>query len=255
MFNTRERAQRDESVAAGSKIDVRMAFRESLFTMFMIFTALQGQQTRLFSLNHTTAGGVHVLVFISNLRMDLGNHTVVLDAAILPLTHEVVPRISSFLAALVMLNICHIKVDSEELNLWKQALPAMVERCRTWEHQADCEYLPESSIPLSVENGHTVVCSCGNGRFPPDFILGIPEWSTVSKYFVRAAVSPCFQTPFSEKLFDFGTLHGCWACGKEKTDNGVALLSCGKCHKAKYCSADCQRSNWKPHKSHCRAQS
>jgi hypothetical protein len=255
MFNTRERAQKDESVVADSITDVRMAFKESLFTMFMTFTGLQNEQTRLFSLNHTTAGGVHLLIFISNLRMDLANQTVVLDAAVLPLTHELVPRISSFLAGLLKLSICHIKVDSEELNLWKQALPALVERCRTWEHQADCEYLPESSIPLSVEEGQRVVCSCGNGRFPPDFILGVPKWSTVSRYFVRAAVSPCFQTPFSEQLFDFGILHGCRACGKEKTDNGKALLSCAKCHKAKYCSADCQRADWKSHKLHCRAPS
>lgn len=255
MFNTRERAQRDKSVVMGSKTDVRMAFKESLFTMFMGFTALQSQQTRLFSLNHTTAGGVHVLIFISNLRMDLANHTVVLDAAVLPLTHEVVSRIGPFLAGISKLSICHIKVDSEELNLWKQVLPALVERCRTWEHQAGCDYLPKGNIPLSVENGQRIVCSCGNGRFPPDLILGVPQWSTVSKYFVRAAVSPCFQTPFSEQLFDFGTLQGCWACRKEKTKNGGSLLSCGKCHKAKYCSAKCQRADWKSHKLHCRAQS
>jgi hypothetical protein len=91
--------------------------------------------------------------------MDLANHTVVLDAAVLPLTHEVVSRIGSFLAALLKLNICHIKVDSEELNLWKQVLPTLVERCPTWEHRADCEYLRESGIPLSVENGQRVVCS------------------------------------------------------------------------------------------------
>lgn len=253
MFNTRERAQRDESVVAGSKVDVRMAFKDSLFTMFMAFSGLQGQHTQLFSLNNTTAEGVHVLVFISSLRMDLTNHTVVLDAAVLPFTHEVIPRLSSFLDAIPKLNICHIKVDWEELNLWKRALPALVERCRTWEHQAACEYLDESSIPLSVENGQRVVCSCGSGRFPPDFILDVPQWNTVSKYFVRAAISPCFQAPFSEQLFDFRTLHGCWACGKEKTNNGGALLLCAKCHKAKYCSSNCQRANWKSHKQHCRA--
>ena len=255
MFNTRERAQKNGSVVAGSKTDARMAFKESLFTMFMAFTALQNQQARLFSLNHTTAGGVQALIFVSNLRMDLANHTVVLDAAVLPLTQDLVPRISSFLVALSKLNLCHITVDSEELTLWRQALPALVERCRTWEHRADCEYLPESSIPLSVESGQSVVCSCGNGRFPPNFILGLPQWSTVSNYFVRAALSPCFQTPFSEPLFEFKSLRGCWACGKEKTDSGSTLFSCGRCHKAKYCSADCQRANWKSHKPHCRTPS
>jgi hypothetical protein len=255
MFNTRERAQRDGTVVAGSKRDVRMAFKESLFTMFMAFTGLQGQKTRLFSLNNTASEGVHVLIFISSLKMDLANHTVVLDAAVLPLTYEVVPRIGSFLAALLNLDICHIKVDSEELSLWKQALPALVERCRTWEHQVDCEYLPESSIPLSVENGQRVICHCGNGRFPSEFILGVPQWGTVSKYFVRAAVSPCFHTPFSEQLFNFKTLSGCRVCGKEKTDNGGTLSSCAKCHQAKYCSADCQRADWKSHKRHCRAPS
>jgi hypothetical protein len=254
MFNTRERAQRNESVVAGSKTDVRMAFKESLFTMFMRFTGLQGQQTRLFSLNNIKSEGVHVLIFISSLRMDPANQTVVLDAAVLPLTYELVPRIGSFLAALSKLDICHIKVESDELDLWKQSLPALVERCRTWEHQVDCEYL-ESRIPLSVENGQRVVCSCGNGRFPSEYILGVPQWSTVSKFFVRAAVSPCFQTPFSEQLFDFATLHECRACGKEKTKCGGALSSCAKCHKAKYCSVDCQRADWQSHRRYCRAAS
>src|SRR3712207_8392182 len=68
---------------------IRRPPRSTLFPYTTLF--------RSFSLNHTTAGGVHVPIFISNLRMDLASHTAVLDAAVLPLTHEVVSRIGSFL--------------------------------------------------------------------------------------------------------------------------------------------------------------
>ncbi|RMZ67763.1 MYND finger [Pyrenophora seminiperda CCB06] len=190
----------------------------------------------------------------------LGSKPITLDfpAPVTALNHKTRVARKSFYIELQEANMCHITVDSEELNLWKQALPALVERCRTWKHQADCEYSRNSNIPLSMEEGQRVFCSCGNGRFPPDFIKGVPQWSKVSKYFVRAAVSLCFQTPFSEPLFDFGQLrksHGCQACGKEKTNGGGALLSCAKCHTAKYCSADCQRADWKSHKRNCRAPS
>jgi hypothetical protein len=37
---------------------------------------------------------------------------------------------------------------------------------------------------------------------PANFITGVPHWESVSRYFVRAAISLCFSTAFSEELFD-----------------------------------------------------
>jgi hypothetical protein len=153
-------------------------------------------------------------------------------------------------------------VDTVELKLWRQVLPVMVERCRTWEHRPDCEYLTESRIPLSLENNQPLLCSCGSGQLPKTFLTGVPHWGSVSKYFVRAALSPCFPAPFCEKLFDFSKINKantfphnggrCRVCGKSEFRPGVGLLTCVRCHNAKYCSKECQRTDWKNHKPNCR---
>lgn len=44
---------------------------------------------------------------------------------------------------------------------------------------------------------------------------------------------------------------GCNKCEKERQDSGKPLLHCSKCQKAKYCSAECQKSDWKEHKKVC----
>jgi hypothetical protein len=239
--------------------DVRVNFKDSLFSMFMHFTGLQGGQSRVFGINHPTGGGVHILFFISCLRLEIANHTAVLDTAVLPLTDRLMPRIDPFLAALTNMGFYNINVDDDELRLWKELLPALVERCRQWEHRPSCEYMAKAQIPLSVENGQAPLCSCGNGRFPPRFISGIPKWDLVSKYAVRAAISPSFSVPFVEQIFEgdraekvadtFGSR--CRNCGKGKSSDGVNLLRCSRCSIAKYCSPECQRADWKEHKKLC----
>jgi hypothetical protein len=82
----------------------------------------------------------------------------------------------------------------------------MVERCRAWKHPPDCEYLKKSRVPLSMESAQPLLCSYGNGLLPKHFISGVSHWDSVSKHFVRAAVSPCFPAPFSEELFDFHSI-------------------------------------------------
>jgi hypothetical protein len=42
----------------------------------------------------------------------------------------------------------------------------------------------------------------------------------------------------------------CAACGK-LPDFGVALLRCGRCKRAAYCNAACQKSHWRQHKKEC----
>ncbi|GMI19343.1 hypothetical protein TeGR_g5791 [Tetraparma gracilis] len=48
---------------------------------------------------------------------------------------------------------------------------------------------------------------------------------------------------------------GCWHCGKTttqlKAEGGGNMKTCGRCKKAKYCSAECSRANWKSHKKWC----
>jgi len=53
---------------------------------------------------------------------------------------------------------------------------------------------------LSLEDGDTPICACGNGMLPRDFITGLPGWDAVAKYATRVAIAPCFSVPFVEDV-------------------------------------------------------
>ncbi|KAI5362517.1 Putative Zinc finger, MYND-type [Septoria linicola] len=43
----------------------------------------------------------------------------------------------------------------------------------------------------------------------------------------------------------------CGGCGSKKKADGSPLLACSKCQKRHYCSAQCQKTEWKEHKKTC----
>ncbi len=262
QLSARERKLRDASTSITHKVshnDVRVGFKDGLFSMFMHFSGLQGRKAYIFGINNPNGGGIHILIFVSCLRLDIANHTVILDSAVLPLTDRLMPRLQQFLGPLSGMEFCNIVVDDDELKLWKELLPCFVERCRNWVHRPSCEYVAKAQIPLSTENGEPVLCSCGNGTLPPGFVSGIPEWHVASKFAVRAALSPSFSVPFVEPTFDIERIKreleshvdGCQNCRKENSDENAKLLTCSRCHIAKYCSIECQRADWKGHKKVC----
>ena len=261
MFSTRERTLRETSTKMTSGIhrDVRLNYKESLFSMFMSFSGLQSTRSEIFGLSDSTRGGVSILIMGSRLRLDLANHTVVLDAAVLPLTHSLLPRIRSFLETISTMGVRIINMNDDEMRLWKQTLSAYVERCRDWSHTSSCEYLNGSCVPISLEGNRQFLCSCGIDRLPSRFMPVIPRWESVSKYACRIAISPSFSVPYVEGVYEIDDkklsksyASNCDACGKEERSRGMALLKCARCQKVRYCSAQCQRSRWKDHKRTCK---
>ncbi|RYC56375.1 hypothetical protein CHU98_g9836 [Xylaria longipes] len=264
-MSARERTLREkEDFPRSAGEQIRLDFKESIFSIVVQFAGLQGTKSRLFYLDNAANGGVHVIILASALRLNLANRAVVLDCAVLPLHDALMPKIKDSLAKLLGFFALSIKVNDAELRLWRHALPAYVERCRNWAHRDSCEYAISGSIPLNTENGEPLLCTCGSGIFPPSFISNVPGWDGLSKYAVRAAISPAFWAPFADDMYspDLGknNLAGdekapvdgrCLSCGKKKQTDGSGLLSCARCRKAKYCSRECQRKDWKAHKSVC----
>ncbi|KAF3344063.1 MYND finger [Verticillium dahliae] len=259
-------AAREVSQKRGVKsTSARLNFKESLFTIFMIASGLQGGQTGLFAIDHPDRGGIHMLLFVSAFRLDGAASSIVLDAAILPLTVSIITSgdVGDFLMTLRTLEICSITVDDDELVLWKRALPALAERGRSWSHKKSCEYVKSGKIPLSVEPGESVLCSCGVGRFPDSFV-GVPYWEQGAKHATRIAISPTFAVSFVEDVFDFDRFRSlasnedvpakerCSNCrATEAKGTGGPLKKCSRCQTAKYCSAECQKKDWRVHRGEC----
>lgn len=267
-FSIRERKLRDQTVGSnqgGLAPSARLNFKESLFTMFMLASGLQGGQTGLFAINHPTKGGIHMLIFVSAIRLDGASGSIALDAAVIPFTLDLIKsgKLESFLLILRTLECCTVTVDDEELLLWKKALPALVERCRNWTHTAECEYSQTgATIPLSTKEGAQIICSCGAGKLPDNFI-SLPDWDTAAQFATRLAISPTFAVPFVEEVVDLVALKGmatsaiadqaqrCRSCGAGKAKNGATLKKCMRCLKVHYCSVECQKKDWKKHRMEC----
>ncbi|KAF5249533.1 hypothetical protein FOXYS1_15014 [Fusarium oxysporum] len=263
QFSAREKHLRTVRDESGISHDPMVNFKESVFTMFMIATGLQAGQTGLFAINHPKRGGIHMLVFVSAIRIDGDAASVVIDAAIIPFTMELITsgRMESFLLILRELECGSIDVDDAELCLWKKALPSMVERCRTWSHSRSCEYKSKgATIPLSLKDGEQVLCSCGNGLLPENFV-SLPEWENAAPNAVRIAISPTYAIPFNEEVIDpadvpkmrnpVTRVERCRSCGKPEDQEGVTLKKCSRCQRVKYCSGECQKRDWKKHRAEC----
>jgi hypothetical protein len=257
IWSGRERRLREESGSAAtvSRPDARMSFKDSLFSLFMHYTGLQGRKAHVFGLDDPDGGGVHFLIFVSCMRLDVGSQTVVLDAAILPITRSLVPRIREFISAMMQRGFCRIKVDCEELKLWRQTLPLFAERCRIWHHHSMCDHVAGLK-QRSEDDINGVFCACGCGFLPGGFVVDVPKWADVAGLVTGVAISPIFSVPmvdppFGNSLTLVPSQGGCTACGKGETDDGGKLLKCSACQTTKYCSSNCQKSDWKIHKRIC----
>ncbi|EPQ57659.1 hypothetical protein GLOTRDRAFT_128016 [Gloeophyllum trabeum ATCC 11539] len=278
QMSDRERALRDSDSGAS---DALMNIKDSIHVLFMRFTGLQGGQAiRVYGLTDPDRLGMHTIVFVNKLRLDLPAFTVVLDAAVIPLDRDLMPRLKTGLQALTNRGgLCNVVTRGVEAELWRKYLPAAVERCRTWGHKESCEYKDtrpgETSIPLSTQVDQPCICSCGRGVDLESFkaMDAMPSWRYLRPYATRAAIGPLFAVSYVEpvasrlsglvKKMQEGlvgpgataspvsdTREKCKACGGA---GKPTLLVCGRCKATKYCSAACQRADWKEHKQVCHA--
>ncbi|KAH7926180.1 hypothetical protein BV22DRAFT_1194548 [Leucogyrophana mollusca] len=260
MFSDREKRAR-EGVSSGTGVspDTLMNLKDSLLSIFGASSGLSEPNARVFALAQDGPIGAYTLIFVNELRLDLASHTAVADAWVLPMTLEILPHVLDAISGITA-SIMHIKTDAEEMRAWKQFLPAITERCRTWKHKTTCEYEAHGAIPLSMEWAESPICSCGRG-VGSQALSKVEKWSAFMPYVTRAALSPLFAVSYLEEvgtwLTDGEAVLGtplatspapsCAACQKKQLN----LRLCGKCKKVRYCSPECQKKDWKAHKAHC----
>ena len=200
---------------------------------------------------------VDTIIFVTALRLDLASHGFVIDAQVLTISEHTARNVGDTLTA-INPETRFIEFYGEEAVAWKQLLPAFAERCRTWKHGQNCEYLAEKKIPLSIEHHGDPLCSCGKGKDVTPEFRKEEAWRSAIPYVTRIAIGPLYGVPSVEHVS--GIVDGpvaadpsepekrCQKCGGPGKPK---LLVCGRCKGASYCSADCQKADWKTHKGTC----
>ena len=226
-------------------------------TIHVILSEFPGsRRARVFALH--TNKNVDTVIFVTALRLDLASHTPVIDAQVLTLSERMVNKVSETLRA-IHSEVRLVEFHGDEEVAWKRLLPAFAERCRTWKHGRNCEYMAGKTVPLSLEYDGDPLCSCGKGQDVTPEFRKEKAWKSAIPYVTRIAISPLYGVSYAEKIGRLvaGLAAGnppepekrcqkCGSLGKPK------LLICGGCKRTNYCSADCQKADWKIHKGTCR---
>lgn len=230
-------SSRERSLRKKHKPDALMFIKDTLHAIFVRASGIQGGPARrMFALTDKATNNCDTIFFISDLRFDLHSHTIVCDAYVLPLTHELMPKLASSLGKLMHKdNMVTVAVLEGEMQSWKHLLPAFVERCRTsWKHSADCEYQSQGKIPLTDVMEQNPLCSCGKGR-DTEGMSKVGSWSNLAPHVTRIALSPLFAVSFLETVGRDPAAHRCLVCrGKGRPK----LMACA-CKKVRYCSKVC----------------
>ena len=250
MFSYRERAVHDSREVAPVQ-DTLLDVKDSLHYLFQSAIGLGTDRIyREFVLTNpaTKSRIIYAFILVTDLRLDLAAHNIVADSWIIPASGDINITLMNEL-----ITVFPIEIDEDESEAWRYLLPLFIERCRVWEHKANCEYLSQNSAQPILDLGKAPFCSCGRGVGTE--VLRRRYGNAAATYATRAAISPLFSVSYLDevgipeglKLSGEPPTPGCRACGKK----GSPLSACSRCKMAQYCSKECQVQDWKKHKKDC----
>lgn len=267
-----------------------MNFKESLHTMGMHFIGqgyTPGKSLHRFGISDQEKD-IQVLCHLESMRLDTAAGSIVYDLCVCPLVESIVSTVA--LPFHELGDLVTIFMDKEELVLFKNLLPALVERCRIpagsilpdgaqgYNHTAACAY--RKAIPVSTAYGKTPLCSCGAGKMLTKAMVDAVGGKNCARYWYRCAFSVLFPHPGAstpkipksdepmqkpaptpknnnpvpqrrQSPAPSSSPTASKACARCGTKEGK-LLKCSRCTKVYYCGAACQRADWKEHKTTCK---
>jgi len=246
-------SKREVSMKTNNEQDPLVSVKTNIRDIMVLVSGVNRQQPiRVFSLVDDLNSDT--VLFVNDLKFDLPSHTLFLDAYVLTTDEDLMSTIRTpFFAILDAENAkgtqFGIALAPGGLRLWKHLLPAIVERGRTtWTHTANCEYATTGTIPLSEEADVIPICSCGRGK-DVDGMKKDPLWAKMAPYVTRVALSPLFSVSFLEPIIRAEADRRCSVCRKKGRSK---LKKCKTCQVERYCSVECQSSDWGSHRSQCR---
>ncbi|KAG5642527.1 hypothetical protein DXG03_002600 [Asterophora parasitica] len=203
-----------------------------------------------------------IVMFLNSVRLDLASHTVVADMCALALSGPIldVYGIQDIAHRIVANDTCvSLTLDDAAMAPWRQLLPALAERCRTWSHSATCSLIRNCGTLTEIDRYASPFCGCGQGRnLPQEFVEG--EWKAMAPYATRIALSPFFARSYMETIGSVAREVVADALGLKNPDvcdvcrgpGTPGMMRCSVCARAKYCSKVCQKDDWKTHKAVCK---
>ncbi|KAJ7689395.1 hypothetical protein B0H17DRAFT_937398 [Mycena rosella] len=222
-------------------VDALMFVKDSISSIIVHSAGIQPQGSSLhhiFALRDKATNNCDTVIFIDQLRFDLSSHTIVCDGFVLPMNVQRLKKIAKDFGRLVP-KMQSISLELGEITSWKQLLPVLVERCRTWTHLESCQYAVEGCIPLATKMETIPLCACGEGK-DVQRMHNVALWKPLAKYCTRFALSPLFGVSYLETIGR--TDRRCCIC------RANAGFTCPKCKKDRYCGQACQKKDWKRHK-------
>ncbi|KAG2074766.1 hypothetical protein BDR04DRAFT_1047951 [Suillus decipiens] len=198
MFSQRER-RIPRGLKPGSTL---LEIKHTLHLMFGLASGIaDGKPPLCYALQDEQK--IFVMLFITDLRLDLGSHAIVADAWVMPSSPssakaEALSKVSGHVMS--GNNMKQLGISVEERKAWMHLLVAATERCRTWEHKTNCEYRVQGAIPLTFEPDESPICSCGAGVGAEAFVKKYPMLRALAPHVTRAAISPLFTPSYMEKV-------------------------------------------------------
>ena len=249
----RERALEERDIRTDTLTNVKATIRAILVGA----AGIEQNRARIFGLMNVKRN-IDTFVFVPTLRFDLASHTLVADAYVLPLNRNRFKQVEETLMATIG-ELAQVELWGDEVATWKRLMPALAERCRTWKHGPNCEFLAKKSIPLSLEHENDPLCSCGKGKDVSAAFMKEREWASAAPFVTRIAIGPIFGVPYVEsigglvdKMSDAEFEERRDRCARCGGPGKPKLLVCGGCKSIKYCSAGCKNEDWKKHKPACK---
>jgi hypothetical protein len=195
-FSDQERKLREND----SK-DVLVNLKDNLLSLMVTFAGAQNMKTNVFGI-YSSLGGVDTLLFVNQLRLDTSTNSIVADVCILPMTEKLilVPVIQNYLSKITNDKSMHVIHTADATGeAWKQLLPVVVERCRSWSHRSNCEYSIEGRVPLTLSHSQIPICGCGQGLALGSFSK-VKAWQGLENFVTRAAIGLLFPSSFLDTM-------------------------------------------------------
>ncbi|KAJ6502063.1 hypothetical protein C8R45DRAFT_818988 [Mycena sanguinolenta] len=236
-------SEREATARKNNGTDTRMFVKDIIHSIIVQASGIQPKGSspqRVFTLLDKATNNSDTILFVDRLRFDLSAHTIVCDGFVMPSSDERCMEMNEdHNLATLFIQATPIRMEPQGTRSWKQLLPVLVERCRTWKHRDSCQYGIEGRVPLTTEMEAIPLCACGEGQ-DVQRMHDVPLWKPFAKYSTRIALSPLFAVSYVENVGRKD--RSCCVC------RAKAPFRCPKCKKDRYCSTVCQTKDWARHR-------